>query len=204
VQPIHDLARQFYLTRGYLKRAGAITDATVKEVLASEVATADAKGRMLELYVVSCMETMQTFELHARPIRRDGKLSTAVHLFSARALTTVYFATQGVPPGLSWTVNTLFVPLNSNYPGADMLLWDAQERLLVAIQVTVGSIKDHAMTFTPSLQRAWKRAAGARELRFAWLAPEAKVTAAHAGQFYLPLQSIQTGLAPLVAHYVSA
>ena len=44
VQPIHDLARQFYLTRGYHKRAGAIMDATVKEVLSSKVATDDAKG----------------------------------------------------------------------------------------------------------------------------------------------------------------
>jgi len=109
-----------------------------------------------------------------------------------------------VPPDLSWTVNTLFVPFNSNYPGADMLLWNAQERLLVAVQVTVGRIKDHAMSFTPSLQEARKRAAGARELRFAWLAPEANVNAANAGQFYISLQSIQAGLAPLVAHYVSA
>ena len=126
-----------------------------------------------------------------------------MHLFSARALTTVCFATQGVPPDLSWTVNNLFVPFNRNYPNADMLLWDAQERLLVAVQVTVGRIKDHAMFFTPSLQEAWKRAAETRELRYAWLAPKANVTAAHAGQFYISLKSIQAGLAPLVAHYVS-
>jgi len=44
VRPIHDLARQFYLTGGYLKRAGSIGEATVKEVLASKIVTADTKG----------------------------------------------------------------------------------------------------------------------------------------------------------------
>jgi len=204
VRQIHDLARQFYLIGGYLKRAGGIADSTVKEVLFSADTTADAKGRMLELYLAGCIDTMQTFELHARPIGPNGSLGDEVPVFSARALKTQYFPTQGVPPNLRWTDNMCFVPLNSNYPGADLLLWDATERLLVAVQVTVHRIKDHAMTFTPNLQDAWKRAAGAAELRIVWLAPEANVLAAHAGQYYMSLTSIQPNLAPLVAHYVPA
>jgi hypothetical protein len=204
VRPIHDLARQFYLASGYLKRAGDLADATIKDVLASTKVTADSKGRMLELYLVACMEAKQTFELRALPIRPDGTLGAAVPVFSARALTAHYFPTQGVPSEISWGTSALLVPLNSNYPGADLLLWDKQERVLVAIQVTVGRIRDHAMSFTPELMKAWRRSSGAKEVRFVWLAPAANVTRIHAGQYFLPLNSLQADLAPLVAHYVGA
>ena len=202
VRPIHDLARQLYLAEGYLKRAGDLADTTVKDVLSSALVTADSKGRMLELYVANCMEAMQTFELMAQRVRADGTLGKEARLIAAKALTTTYFPTQGVPP-LSWAVSALFVPLNSSYPGLDLLLWDAHERVLVAIQVTVGAIKNHKATLTPRLEAAWIKAANARQLRYAWLAPAAEVTPAHAGHYYVSLASLQGRLAPLVAHYVA-
>jgi len=204
VRPIHDLARQFYLVRGYLKLAGDLGDATIKDVLASLTATADTKGRVLELYVTGCMASLQTFQLQARPVLRSGHLGTLTIVFNARALRIQYFPSQSVPSGLPWTTSMLLVPLNSNYPGVDLLLWDAQDRLLLAIQITVRRIRDHSMSFTAGLQAAWKQASGARELRFAWLAPAADVTRVHAGQYYISLQSIQADLAPLVAHYEAA
>jgi hypothetical protein len=203
VLPIHNLAYQFYLIGGYLTTYADIRDETVKDMLASHSVTNDAKGRVMELYVIERMKSLQTFDFYAKRIDANGNLG-AQNKFRAKDLTIKYFPTQSVPYDIQWNRNWLLIPLNSNYPGADVLLWDARQQLLVAVQFTAGIVHKHANSFftgaNPLVDR-WKTASGAKKFWFVWVAPQPTVSAANSGHYYASLTDLQHTIAPLLSYF---
>ena len=200
VRPIHELARRFYLTRGYLRPSGLL-NSTVKDILGNPTATSDSKGRAIESYVICCMEEKSTFTLQAQLCIAAGKkVGKAAVVFDAKALSRHDFGSQGVPGGIPWRENLLLVPLNSNYPGVDVLLWDVQTRTLVGVQFAVRA-RPHRMSFTPALERAWCAASGATTFRFVWAAPSVASTSITRGQYLVTLDVLRVLCAPLLAHY---
>ena len=201
LRPIHELVRRFYLTQGYL-RPGGLLNATVKDILSNEAATSDSKGRTVESYVICCMEETATFVLEAQPYNgaRRG-LASAETVFEARALVRYNFGSQHVPGGIRWSQNLLLVPLNPNYPGVDVLLWDAISCVLVGVQFTVGK-RSHPMTFTSQMQDAWVAASGAKTFRFVWATPSVDSTSIERGQYLVTLDALRVLCAPLLAHYI--
>ena len=95
----------------------------------------------------------------------------------------------------------LLVPLNPNYPGIDVLLWDAKSCVLVGVQITVRA-RPHKMSFTAALERAWVEASGATTFRFVWAAPSVDATSIARGQYVVTLDALRVVCAPLLAHYI--
>ena len=201
LRPIHELVRRFYLTQGYL-RPGGLLNATVKDILSNKAATSDSKGRTVESYVICCMEERATFTLQAQPFNAARKaLARAETVFDARTLVRHNFGSQRVPGDVPWGQNLLLVPLNPNYPGVDVLLWDVQTHTLVGVQFTVRA-RPHRMSFTPALEREWCVASGAATFRFVWAAPSVDSTSIERGQYLVTLDALRELCAPLLAHYI--
>ena len=75
--------------------------------------------------------------------------------------------------------NVLFIPESPDYPGVDFLIWDLDEKVLLAFQVTIDRLNDrkNADHFTtgddsPSLQTKWANLCGIDEdnVYFVWIA----------------------------------
>jgi hypothetical protein len=203
VRPIHELARRFYLTQGYL-RPGGLLDETVKDVLGNRAATNDTKGRTVEAYVICCMQQLATFVLQAQPWHAAGRaLGRPEAVIDAAALTLHRFGSQGVPGDIAWNRSLLLVPLNPNYPGVDLLLWDVRSRTLVGMQFTVRT-RAHKMSFSPALEQAWCAASGATTFRFVWAARSTTSTAIRGGHYFVDLDALASLCAPLLRHYEAA
>lgn len=200
-RPIHELARQIFVDRRYVSLQTVLTDGTVMEMLQSPRNTHSVKGSMVELYTILCAETL---------VAKNGELTFSItsidkpgrkHNIAFRPQRYQTFKTQSVPAGLDFTVPTVLVPQNSNYPGIDMLLLDIKNRTktLYAIQFTVGPIKDHALP-DDDLLKTWADTSAAK-LAYVWATPpEAySVSGDNAGHFHCNLVDLK--FAPLLQYY---
>ena len=102
VRPIHELARRFYLTEGYL-RPGGLLNATVQDIPGNRAATSERKRRAFEPYIICCMEETATPVLAAQPYNAVQKtLGHSETVFDGRALVRHNFGSQRVPNDISW------------------------------------------------------------------------------------------------------
>jgi hypothetical protein len=69
------------------------------------------------------------------PLKTRVKFSQALHFAGNKT---------PMPSDVNLELSTMFAPLNSNYPAVDLLIWDANEKHLFAIQVTIREkVSDH-------------------------------------------------------------
>jgi hypothetical protein len=152
-------------------------DTAFELVLKGATFTNDVKGRVLEQYVVACLERGKLWSGSAVSSGPKGghrkPLKMLVHIDYV-----VNFAGQGTPSDrVDLNQSIMFVPLNSNYPAVDLLIWDAKNTKLFAVQVTIREkVSDH-MTETladdgkwTSLKQQWLEFCGADEIELIWLA----------------------------------
>jgi len=203
-RPIHELARQIFVSLRYVSLQTVLDDKTVVDILGASSASVNrsVKGSMVELYTIACAEDVE---------RNKGQLYFSItsvkskgkdrHDIVLRPETFREFATQSVPAGLDFSRPAVFKPKNSNYPGIDLLILVIHEETrkkkttvtkeLFAVQFTVGPIKDHALP-SDDLLAKWEAASGAT-LYYVWATPPeaVQVTADHAGHFHCSLTDLK-------------
>ena len=151
-------------------------DVAIAQVLSDDSFTNDVKGRVLEKYVIESLERIKLWKGSASSVGpKGGKRSPlAMHVDISRVL---HFAGMKTPTAddINFEQSVMFVPLNSNYPAVDLLIWDAKQKTLFAIQLTIREkVSDHMKetldgdTWT-SLQNDWKSLCGADKVELIWV-----------------------------------
>ncbi|CAG8439181.1 12766_t:CDS:1 [Cetraspora pellucida] len=89
----------------------------------------------------------------------------------------VKFIDNSTPNKFNQKLTILFLPLSSNYPGVDFLIWDSKGKILYAFQITIGLLNNHIESkkkfMTGNLIDKWafmcevKR----KDVKFVWIAP---------------------------------
>lgn len=204
-RPIHELARQIYVSQRYVSLQTVLDDTTVVKILTSSTVNHSVKSSMVKLYAIACAEEANQ--------KRGQLVFTITSITGQKKWTVVFrpflfeqFGTQSVPAGLDFTRSTVFKPKNSNYPGIDLLFLVISEdskgkttKELYAFQFTVGPIKNHTPP-SDSLLDKWRTSSGAT-LYYVWATPpEAKqVTAVHGTHFHCNLADLK--FADLLRYY---
>jgi hypothetical protein len=152
-------------------------DAAFELVLKDATFTNDVKGRVLEQYVVTCLERGKLWSGSALSCGPKGGKKPPLKML-VQIDDVVHFAGQSTPSDrVDLNQSIMFVPLNSNYPAVDLLIWDAKNTTLFAVQITIREkVSDH-MTETladdgkwTSLKQQWLEFCGADEIELIWLA----------------------------------
>ena len=195
IRPIHEVARQFYLSLGYGK-ARTLLDVTAKQVFSEGTVSDTTQGCLARLYIVACLTDAPTVVLSGR--RYTARLQVAAKrepIFDGGGLRRVDFREQ-VPASADWRSNLLLVPTNPSAQGADLFLWDASARLLVALQVTVSNT--HALTFNLNLEERWKAASNAAAFKFVWAAPRSLQRGPKADHYFVDFATLAKAGCPLL------
>ena len=92
-------------------------------------------------------------------------------------------------------INVLFWTNSANYPGVDGMLWLADTKTLVLLQITLSAAQDHASNFwaeNTTLRSRWQATLGARDITELWLTPytSARKTRVHTGQYVCTLAQL--------------
>jgi hypothetical protein len=133
------------------------------------------KGRILEDYILQQLSTASSFQLVARKYKADEKLGAeTVSLADFRGVQTVRW--YGEIPAVVLDVNkdALLWPFAYNYPGVDAMLWKADSKTLLLLQITLSSVAEHKSNFwaaNPDLKSRWADKLGATQIRELWLTP---------------------------------
>jgi hypothetical protein len=119
-------------------------DAAFELVLKDATFTNDVKGRVVEQYVVTCLERSKQWNGSAVSTGPNGGKRKPLRM-NIDIVEVVHFAGNSTPfDDVDLDQSIMFVPLNSNYPAVDLLMWDANNKTLFAIQVTIREkVSDH-------------------------------------------------------------
>jgi hypothetical protein len=151
-------------------------DTAFELVLKDATFTNDVKGRVLEQYVVTCLERGKLWSGSAvssgpqggkrKPLKMNVGIEKVVHFVGSHTPVS----------GVDLDQSIMFVPLNSNYPAVDLLVWDANNKTLFAIQVTIREkVSDHMKETLAvdgkwtSLKQQWLQFCGAAQIELIWL-----------------------------------
>jgi hypothetical protein len=144
-----------------------IFELAVCTVFESHLYTNDAKGRMLELYLLEVLRDMwkdqkPKMELKAHKIDQHGdavRNRTDLHHlhFEHDKVRFIEFGGGTVPPQGSFPRSTsaFLIPTRINYPEFDLLYWDAVHQKLIAFSITVG-LTGHGFDFSDALKTMWR------------------------------------------------
>jgi hypothetical protein len=150
-------------------------DVAFDQVFSDNSFTNDTKGRVLEKYLIDCLGRNKLWRISAKSLGPKGGKRNPLKMQVAFSQ-VLHFAGNETPV-LSDDVNlkesAMFVPFNSNYPAVDLLIWDAKQMHLFAIQVTVREmVSDHMKENAdkwPPLAEKWKKFCGAKMVDLIWV-----------------------------------
>jgi len=169
----------------------------VEYVFQSLKVSRDVKGRMLEVYIMQQLSDASSFKLAGS---RLGKANVAsinlTTLAQPRGAQVVRWNGTDLPPGeIDAARNVLFWPNSANYPGVDGMLWLADTKTLVLLQITLSAVQDHASNFwadDATRRSLWQDRLGARDIKELWLTPytSARTKRDHTGQYVCTLAQL--------------
>ena len=92
-------------------------------------------------------------------------------------------------------INVLFGTNSAHYPGVDGMLWLADAKTLVLLQITLSSVQGHESNFwvgDDSRTSLWRNRLGARNVKELWLTPytSAGTKRDHTGQYVCSLAQL--------------
>ena len=134
-------------------------------------------------------------------------------LAQARGVQVVRWNGNALPPGeIDAARNVLFWPNSASYPGVDGMLWLADTKTLVLLQITLSAVQKHASNFwadDATRRSLWQDRLGARNIKELWLTPYTSVgkTRVHTGQYLCTLAQLlkdNTSLFPLLRKWKPA
>jgi hypothetical protein len=177
IHPITPMARtaaiDYYLSAPVYVQA---LQSAYREVFATPTLDASARGFILQRYIIQQFRAAASFALLGRQYDADHALSAPRQFCSARLqLRVVEWNGNGVPPfTLSRLEDLLLVPLTSNYPGVDFLIWKADTETLFLFQVTVRSVAQHSDFWQnrQQLQDEWAAMLGVKTFERVWITPD--------------------------------
>ena len=157
----------------------------------------DVRGRMLEFYIMQQLSAARSFKLGGRQLGKTNVASpTFTPLADVRGVQVVRWYGHGLPQGeIDVARNVLLWPHSSNYPGVDGMLWLADTKTLVLLQITLSSVEGHDSNFwADNVKRRslWQDKLGARSIKELWLTPytSAGDKRAHTGQYVCTLAEL--------------
>jgi len=186
----------------------------VEYVFQSLKVSRDMKGRMLEVYVMQQLSDASTFKLAGRELGENNVLATDVTtLAQAQEFQVVRWYGSGLPSAeLDVARNALLWPRSASYPGVDGMLWLADTKTLVLLQITLSAVQKHTSNFWAddvTRRSLWQDRLGARNIKELWLTPYTSVgkTRVHTGQYLCTLAQLlkdNTSLFPLLRKWKPA
>ncbi|CAG8527089.1 27915_t:CDS:2 [Dentiscutata erythropus] len=169
---IHPLARRAIINSQKTHPLQEFRDTVSTIFLSANHYSNDTKERLAELYITTLFDIMKTLKF---------KIITPIESFDVN-------------------LNTLFIPLSSNYPGVDFLIWDTIYRELFAFQITISSSTSHRksknnfMEGENSLKSKWATLCGIEndKVKFIWLVPDSFIKNDNSKEsLYLSFSSIK-------------
>ena len=136
----------------------------------------EVRGRMVELYIMEQLSVAPSFKLAGSRLGNANVASTNLTtLAQARGVQVVRWNGNALPPGeIDAARNVLFWPNSANYPGVDGMLWLADAKTLVLLQITLSSVHGHKSNFwvgDDARASLWRNRLGARNVKELWLVP---------------------------------
>jgi len=149
---------------------------------------------MLELYIMQQLSVAPSFKLAGS---RLGKASTNLTtLAQTRGVQVVRWNGNGLPPGeIDVAKDMLLWPRSASFPGVDGMLWLADAKTLVLLQITLSSVHGHKSNFwvgDDARASLWRNGLGARNVKELWLTPytSAGTKRDHTGQYVCSLAQL--------------
>jgi len=169
----------------------------VEYVFQSVKVSRDIKGRMLEVYIMQQLSDASSFKLAGS---RLGKANVAsinlTTMAQPRGAQVVRWNGTGLLPGeIDVAKDLLLWPRSASFPGVDGMLWLADTKTLVLLQITLSAVQDHASNFwanDATRRSLWQDRLGARNIKELWLTPytSARKTRVHTGQYVCTLAQL--------------
>jgi len=203
---INNLARQVFVEKYLSETQLPVSQSTIQDILASKSVTQSVKGSVAEMIIISAMRSLlqkgksMSFETHEIQKGPELKRTTTTHNFSGFG--SSQFSTQSVDPLIDFSRSQMLVPKNSNYPGTDLIFWDASKKVLTFCQVTVGPVKKHAL-LSAILWGQWVTKAQAKSAIFVWIAPNVDFGDHNIRQHHISFNFLET-IQPLLQFYVAS
>ena len=212
IHPVTPAALQAAMALYAPRAALSVQEAAVHEyVFQSASMPRFVKGRMLEFYILQPLSVAPPFKLAGFQLgKKTNVASTALTTLAdvcAVQQQVVRWNGNALPPGeIDVAINVLFWTNSANYPGVDGMLWLADAKTLVLLQITISSVHGNKSNFwvgDDSRTSLWRNRLGARQIKELWLTPytSAGKKPAHAGQFVCTLAQLleqNTGMFPLL------
>ena len=152
------------------------------------------RGRTVELYIMQQPSVAPSFKLAGSRLGKANVASTNLTtLAQARGVQVVRWNGNGLPPGeIDVAKDMLLWPRSASFPGVDGMLWLADAKSLVLLQITLSSVHGHKSNFwaeNTTLRSLWQDTLGARDIKELWLTPytSARKTRVHTGQYVCSL-----------------
>jgi len=169
----------------------------VEYVFQSVNVRGEVRGRMLEHYIMQQLSVAPSFKLAGS---RLGKANVAsiklTTLAQARGVQVVRWNGNKLPPGkIDLARDLLLWPRSASFPGVDGMLWLADTKTLVLLQITLSSVHVHKSNFwadDATRRSLWQDRLGARDVKELWLTPytSAGKTRVHTGQYVCTLAQL--------------
>ncbi|RIA83457.1 hypothetical protein C1645_833697 [Glomus cerebriforme] len=152
-----------------------LTKAT--SVILHDEYSVNIKGMVLTLYITSILDIVREFEFRCWNFGRPSKIVFDKSITFDKIIRFVdddIYGDIGFP-------NVLFIPESLNYPGVDFLIWDLDEKVLLAFQITISMPNDRKNSDDfmngidgQSLKSQWAKRCRINDDRvyFIWIAPE--------------------------------
>ena len=136
----------------------------------------EVRGRMLEHYIMQQLSVAPSFKLAGSRLGNANVASTNLTtLAQARGVQMVRWNGNGLPPGeIDVAKDMLLWPRSASFPGVDGMLWLADAKTLVLLQITLSAVQDHASNFwadDATRRSLWQDRLGARDIKELWLTP---------------------------------
>jgi len=157
----------------------------------------EVRGRMLELYIMQQLSVAPSFKLAGSRLEKANVASTNLTtLAQPRGVPVVRWNGNGLPPGeIDVSKDMLLWPRSASFPGVDGMLWLADAKTLVLLQITLSSVHGHKSNFwaeNTTLRSLWQDRLGARNVKELWLTPytSAGTKRVHIGQYVCTLAQL--------------
>ena len=157
----------------------------------------EVRGRTVELYIMQQPSVAPSFKLAGSRLGKANVASTNLTtLAQARGVQVVRWNGNGLPPGeIDMAKDMLLWPRSASFSGVDGMLWLANVKTLVLLQITLSSVHGHKSNFwaeNTTLRSLWQDRLGARNVKELWLTPytSAGTKRDHTGQYVCSLAQL--------------
>ncbi|RIA87884.1 hypothetical protein C1645_695657, partial [Glomus cerebriforme] len=175
---------------------------TTSAILQKDKYTNNVKERIVVSYITTTLDIVETFEFKCRKFSRPNLV---VFDKSIRFDRVMRFFDNDIflTNDLTEYNDLLFIPESSNYPGVDFLIWNRDDKVIFAFQITISELNDRKnidnfmiKSDGLSLRSKWANLFGINESKIylIWIVQDNiinKFIKKHSNRLYIPFSSIK-------------